>query len=82
MVKSVSRGDCEWQGGKILRLLSKLRPRIRHQFIYKKAKSKEEDKHKPGIPYVIHVLFYKIYYAKRKILVEANAKAKTVRTGL
>jgi hypothetical protein len=28
-VKSVSRGDCEQQGGKLLRLLSQLRPRIR-----------------------------------------------------
>jgi hypothetical protein len=28
-VKSSSRGDCEQQGGKILRLLSQLRPRIR-----------------------------------------------------
>jgi hypothetical protein len=28
-VKSVSRGDCEYQGGKLLRLLSQLRPRIR-----------------------------------------------------
>jgi len=31
VVKSVSRGDCEWQGGKLLRLLSQLRPRIRPQ---------------------------------------------------
>jgi hypothetical protein len=30
-VKSVSRGDCEYQGGKLLRLLSLLRPRIRPQ---------------------------------------------------
>jgi hypothetical protein len=27
-VKSVSKGDCEEQGGKLLRLLSQLRPRI------------------------------------------------------
>ncbi len=25
-VKAVSNGDCEWQGGKLLRLLSQLRP--------------------------------------------------------
>jgi hypothetical protein len=30
-VKSISRGDCDWQGGKLLRLLSQLRPRIRPQ---------------------------------------------------
>jgi hypothetical protein len=30
-VKSVNRGDCEKQGGKLLRLLSQLRPRIRPQ---------------------------------------------------
>jgi hypothetical protein len=28
-VKSVSRGDCEWPEGKLLRLLPQLRPRIR-----------------------------------------------------
>ncbi len=28
-VKSISRGDCEKQGGKFVRLLSQLRPRIR-----------------------------------------------------
>jgi hypothetical protein len=28
-VKSISRGDFEWQGGKLLRLLSQLRRRIR-----------------------------------------------------
>ncbi len=27
-LKSVSRGDCEQQGGKLLRLMSQLRPRI------------------------------------------------------
>ncbi len=31
-VKSVSRGDCEQQGGKPIRLLSQLRPRIRPQY--------------------------------------------------
>jgi hypothetical protein len=30
-VKYVSGGDCEYQGGKLLRLLSQLRPRIRPQ---------------------------------------------------
>ncbi len=30
-VKSVILGDCEWQGGKLLGLLSQLRPRIRPQ---------------------------------------------------
>jgi hypothetical protein len=32
-VKSVSRGDCEKQGGKLSRLLSQLRPRIQPQDI-------------------------------------------------
>ncbi len=31
-VKSVSRGDCEWQGGKLLKLLSQLSPRIQPLF--------------------------------------------------
>ncbi len=32
-VKSVRRGDCEQQGGKLLRLLSQLRPRIGRKFL-------------------------------------------------
>ncbi len=31
VVKSVCRSDCEWKGGKLWRLLSQLRPRIRPQ---------------------------------------------------
>jgi hypothetical protein len=33
-VKSISRGDCDWQGGKLLRLLSQLRLRIQPLFSY------------------------------------------------
>ncbi len=38
-VKSVSRGDCEWQGGKLRRLLSQLRPKMRPQSMIEKKES-------------------------------------------
>jgi hypothetical protein len=37
-VKSVSRGDSEYQGGKLLRVLSQLRLRIRPQFNLRKGR--------------------------------------------